>query len=381
MTKVVLTADHEALIDAETKRLEKYFVESDARCRPKMEVRDFVAFTLRRHIALVRNWGNWSKSMDAPPSVRPSEEIVEVVEALVDKWRRGVKQKTRELPPLPFLGYEDIDEERYNVDEATETQNLTALYCQTFGCHFPLPIRLSPLLAARTYSGEDGELLYASSCSVKIRKGQAVSKAVLADVRKRFKAHEQYVSFWEALFEALGVTWASGKPAKFVLSCAPSDFVKLGTLGEDSCYREGGEYEQAKLHIAQIPNSVCLLVYRGDTVIGRAWGILAPKAGGGEFTNFYLTPKQQLLPGLSLALKKALELSGEPKAVSRNTLWPALAEISSSDIFLNDDGFIMAPEGKAEAVHDEVKKAVDRYHREQRKILGDSTDQDDEYDS
>lgn len=161
---------------------------------------------------------------------------------------------------------------------------------------------------------------YAARRTVKVRTGQAPSRAVLAEVRKVFADNPQYVKFWETLCEKIGVAWASSQGMPMTFSFAPTDFVRMGHMGEGgSCYQTGGGYEYSKLNISLVTDSIVVLFYkdfepddkitapadlRTDRQTGRCWAILDVPNGGGVFSNAYLQNFKQTSPSIAECLKQ-----------------------------------------------------------------------------
>lgn len=365
------------LVLAEVEALEAHYRKHPgARVHPDTPFPRFVNNCFKRHRTLIQHWGGWSKSIQVTEVMQSPDQIVDTITPILKRWREGAQLKNKTLPPVPMLLRSDL-EDFDSPEQAYERLEATGAYCQLFGCHRPTPILFSPLYANRTYKGRDGSIPYATGCSVNLRSGQAVSRAVLSDVKRRFKQDPTYVAFWEAVFESLGIVWAGGKPATFKFSTAPTDFLRLGNLGENSCFRDGGEFEKSKLYLAQVPNSVVVIIERDKRVIGRCWGILAPKAGGGEFSNFYLSPRHQLIPGLRAALREALEVNDQLE-VNEDDFSSAINGLNSALIYLNEDTVMLHPENKSGAVEDELSSAVNRFDKAHLHVSAGDSD-DDEY--
>jgi hypothetical protein len=307
------------------------------------------------HKALIDRWGGWRfeyTSNEILPTL-PDDIIHDVLSEVREEWQLGRRKSGKAVTPLQFRSY------RTNPDEL--------LYCRQFGCCVPTPDFCSPLWESRYWGGTGQTVDYASQCAVTIRRGQAVPSAVLADVRKRFAHVPSYVQFWETLFERLGVHWAGYRGLTIVLSCLPSDFLRLGTLGEDTCYRVGGENEHSKYNIALVPNSVVGFIYRKtqdvpcNKVAGRCWGVLAPGAHGAAFTNFYLLDQEHVLPGLQRAVGAALGLT-EP--IKQHTDDDELFGHLCDYAYVNDDG-VSVTTGEECSTHDrvasEIQKAIGRF--------------------
>jgi hypothetical protein len=361
-----VAVDTDGLITEELERLRAFYdLHDHARPIPINE-RDYVAKCLQRHLPLIRQWKNWRFTQPLETTFVDTQDVINTMSEVTERWRKGAQLKNRSFPPLPL---------RYMRNE------YEALYCELFGCHLPEPM-LDPVLWANRVADrnwpdpnigdhEDGAQ-FATGAYAKIRKGQVISKAILAAIRKRYKSHEAYVAFWEAIMEAIGIHYASAKGYRIVLSTAPSDFMQLGLIGESSCYTTGGEWEKSKTHLPTVPNSVVVMIYRDglDKPIGRAWGILAPRAGGGEFTNFYLLPREQVLPGLRTVVQAALNIKDPlEQVVSRKFSVKDLA--AKHYAYVNQDCLVLgrSPDS-AEQVTAEVQSALEIFYTNADKASG-----------
>lgn len=196
--------------------------------------------------------------------------------------------------------------------------------------HWPYPLWESNrhFYASRTWEHEDGEIGYACSVIAPIRRGQVVSRAILAHIRKEHKGRDPeqlkaYLDFWTKAFAEIGQHWSAKKPMRVTLSVAPSDFAWLGDIekaaGSSTCYRTNGEYESSKYNIAATARSFVAFFYRGDEVDddespnallragavpdGRAWGFASPH--GVYASNLYRFTWPTVLPALKSALEGA----------------------------------------------------------------------------
>lgn len=356
---VSVVAERQALFEAELRRIRKFYADNPSALEPVGGLDTYVRLCFQRHAPLLRHWGEWWSSFHGKNILVDQEEISNTLERVSAQWQQGFHTKKTTHPPLRFL-----------QNSVTE---LTQKFCDLFGCHMP-PVADERIFVTRVWQHADEDIEVAAGITVKLRKGQAPSRVVLAAVKKRYPDNPTYLAYWQNLFEVMGVLWASAKPAEFRLTAAPSDFLRLGDVGENnSCYATGNTFEKARLYLAQIPNSVVLFVYRGSKIIGRAWGILAPKAGGAEFTNFYLTPRETLLPGLKLAVQHALQLSVPVEEADTGL------DLSESYAYLNGDEVLLAPKGKERAVRDEIKVALSKFEADHQDVESRDEEYDDEY--
>lgn len=166
------------------------------------------------------------------------------------------------------------------------------------------------VLSRKIYEGPAGEVEYADGHAVRLRPGQAVSKAVLADVRKRYQDDPLAVKAWESFFEKMGQYWSAYLPHRLVLSMRPSHFLHLGHYNDRTCYRTGGAHEHSKFNLAQMSGSVVALLLPStaelvpEKVEGRMWGFLLGNAA--VMTNHYGAYWTTIQPVLKSALWKAV---------------------------------------------------------------------------
>jgi hypothetical protein len=355
--------DLDALVAQELESLHKFYAEHDqARSLPH-EDEWFVRKCLQRHLPLIRSWGSWRFDTPLTDVFIDPETIAEEISAVTERWRDGAVLNKRSYPPIPFRKHRGEHER---------------MYCDTFGCHVPAPLPSAALWSERTSQDDDDDAPFAYGFSTKLRRGQSITKAVLNTVRKQYKGNETYIAFWEGVMEAIGIQYATAKPYRIVLSTAPSDFMQLGLLGETSCYTTGGEWERAKIHLSAIPNSVVMLIYREGTVrpVGRAWGILAPKSGGAEFTNFYMLPRPQILPGLRRALQEALKLRHSIEVLDTDD-HVVRASVFNGHMYayVNNDAVLIGPNTLSgiEDVQKELKQAIAVYRGNTDRAGGEET--------
>lgn len=338
-------------VGAEVEALRRFFGSNKDASPPRGDLEKFVRRAVERKDALISRWGGWRFEATITDSLVSAQEISTAVRNFIDEWRLGAQLKKRIMPPLAFERFESEWDQ---------------LFCEVRGCHVPMPWDRSPLFTTRVVpeSMVGAELCH--GLAFKFRSGQVVSRAVLAQIRKRFPFNATYVAFWEGLFEMLGVKWAATKPYQFVLSTAPSDVLRLGTFGESSCYAPGGEWERAKLHLASMPNGCVLLIFKAgadqtkERPIGRAWGILAPEQGGAEFSNFYLLPKTQILPGLCTTLQKALNVSVPVEAITEDQEYsPFRTTPLQQYMYCNHDSILLGP-GHIQGVNNAIREQLER---------------------
>ncbi len=320
-TAVTTTIDVDAMIEQQTEEMQKFFetVKNNDRLnvlRPRWPIKDYLKRVIDRHIDLMEAFGGWrwhSTPFENMPM--PDSQIQTIIETASREWQRGAilyaneKGKTPEkMAPVPIMNWES---------------EADAVFCSVFGCHLPYPKSTSyDLWRARMYSGRgEKERIeeYAARTSFKIRDGQAVSRAILTEVRKVYKDHPNYVKMWESIAEKMGVGWAASKGNPVTLSFAPVDFLRCGHYGEaNSCYRTGGQQEHSKYNLSMIVNSVMGIFYdvsakdhksslllRKEKPVARCWGILDMENQGGLFSNLYLLQWPQVTSSLEAALKQA----------------------------------------------------------------------------
>lgn len=178
------------------------------------------------------------------------------------------------------------------------------------------------LYQSKVWQREDTEIVYAwihnkprwspaaELLTTRVRKGQAVSKAVLADLKRRFGKEDPYVKEWEGFFERLGHAWAAGTPLLSSVTCSPLAFFLLGHYGENTCYRTDGEHEHSKMNLAQMPGSVVLLFFETGmertqkNVKGRMWGFLGEQ--GTVLTNRYRMSWAAMEPAAASVIRAAM---------------------------------------------------------------------------
>lgn len=182
------------------------------------------------------------------------------------------------------------------------------------------------------YSGGQG-------CVVKVRKGATVSRALLKAVRGWWASTPDFIAQMEGFMEAMGHLWSTDKQSlRVVMSCAPTDFLALGTYGENSCYRPGSEQEHSKLVLMNTPGAVAVRVVKGEdldgAVVARAWGLYDDEHGL-LVTNIYLMYWSQLAPLLKEALSEWL---GEDNILTRSMEETGfVSNIFDRQVYTNND--------------------------------------------
>jgi hypothetical protein len=203
--------------------------------------------------------------------------------------------------------------------------------------------------------------------TVSVRKGQSYSRAILADIKKRYKGHndpelvQAYISMWEQIFSKIGELWSVRNGIRVSASVSPHDFAWPGDLereqGSSTCFRTNGEWEWSKYNLAMIPNSFVLLFYRkaeeettdpnqllcaGNTPDGRCFGIYHPK--GIFLTNIYglnHTVLDQLLPQI---IESAFGISNIGNHDPAHTIHRAL---SGENFYANGDYRNLTPKDQS----------------------------------
>ncbi len=132
---------------------------------------------------------------------------------------------------------------------------------------------------------EDGVIRYHREyenglSEARVRKGQAVSRVLEGIRASNFSTY-------------MGPFWSS---TQVKLTWAPSAFIRLGHMQEGSCYRAGQWYQHSKFNLAMMNGAVVVHALEGETIKGRAWGVLAPR--GAYFGNAYKVTLDHLTPGL-----------------------------------------------------------------------------------
>jgi hypothetical protein len=354
--------DREKMIADECQRLEKWYKETGG-IRPKWELPVYVGRVLDAHIGLAARFGGWRYHSrpygHMPLDLRTLETLVQTHQ---NKWAKGITlyenlrpgtptyRPPEKLAPVPMRHWQN------DVDE---------LYCATLNCCFPAPMANLDLWRDRVFKAPDGgkeaNMEYAARRFVKVRTGQAPSRAVLAEVRKVFAEFPLYVKMWETLCEAIGVAWAGSRGIPISFSFAPSDFIRLGHMDEGgSCYQTGGGYEFSKLNLSLIEDSLVVMFYDEyekdlETIpsameprterlratsprqTGRCWAILDVKNAGGVFSNAYRQLFPQTSPSIAACLNQLFGWDGvQPGQPTGGAL-----EALSGYAFVNKDQHIV----------------------------------------
>jgi hypothetical protein len=316
--------DREKMVAEEVERLEAWYKDKGG-IRPKWDLSTYVNRVLDSHIGLAAKFGGWRYHSEPYGHMPLSlNELTTLIQKHQDEWAKGVtfyaKMKDTDpnyrppekQPPLPLRHW---------------TSELDELYCKTLNCCFPAPVPNLDLWHDRVFTAADGKkeavMEYAARRTVKVRTGQAPSRAVLAEVRKVFADYPLYVKFWETLCDKIGVAWASSKGIPITLSFAPTDFIRMGHMGEGgSCYQTGGGYEYSKLNLSLVTDSLVVMFYkdfepddkkpnpselRFEKQTGRCWAILDVPNGGGVFSNAYLQDFKQTSPSIVECLKQLFD--------------------------------------------------------------------------
>jgi hypothetical protein len=334
--------------------------------RPRWGIKDYVQKVIDNHIDFIELVGGWrwhSKPFAEMP-LSPAA-VSALVKAESDRWQNGAvlyendrKRTPERQAPLPLS------------DMLTDAD---LVYCGMHGCHFPKPNEAAyQLWRASLYSASDGQKEaveeFAKRCKLKVRTGQAPTRAVLAEVRKVFKEHPQYVKMWETICEKLGVAWTASKGRPITLTVAPVDFLKLGHYEEgNSCYATGGASEFAKHNLSLIPNSVVSLFYTTETVdanpmllrpnqniAGRCWGVLDMENGGAAFSNIYRLTFPEVQPSLEAALKQLFGWDVQGNRPIGNAFVPF-----GRYAYTNNDTNLYANEKNAAAVQAGIAKQLE----------------------
>lgn len=316
----VLNTDE--MILSQIDELEKFFGEHQRSgtykvLRPRWPLKDYVRRVLDAHIDLVEQFNGWrwhSRPFEKMPL--SAADVSRIITGENQRWSQGAvlyendrKRAPEPQPPIPL---------------SPMTSEADLIYCSMNACHFPQPKATAyTLWRSNLYIAEGGAKEateeFAARLMVKIRTGQAPTRAVLAEVRKTFKEHPQYVRMWESICEKLGVGWLSSKGFPITFSFAPVDFLRMGHWGEkSSCYATGGGSEHSKHNLSVLTNSIMALFYKEETPnadpmklrpkqspSGRCWGLLDLDNQGAAFSNIYLLNFQEVRPSLEAALEQA----------------------------------------------------------------------------
>lgn len=233
--------------------------------------------------------------------------------------------------------------------------------------------------------------------STKVREGDRVQvviervlKRIISDCRKdpslfdtESKADAIIATFereYSKLFQALAETVWSSKRRQGVmqLSCAPSDFLRLGHYGENSsCYQDGHDYEHAKWYLAfDVPDSFVLalnesakkdsseedsLFTKGSKVKARSFGVAVP--GKGAFiSNFYLLSAEQVLYVAATPLLRVLGIPMQhgvaeyhDSTIAHNG---AKEAHSLGAFYVNGDNYCVYPSNTDKSAINELERAL-----------------------
>lgn len=283
------------LVEEEMDRLISYYRAYPDAMRPtQLSLEEWVETVVQSHEQLLARWGAWywQSKQHTGPQAADTEDVADIVVKTAHEFENGgtitVKGTTEYLPPLRFSKRRELwgsDAEENLID--------------------PDPPRVDNQFTQRL-AQSTGDLYFTPYEYVHVRKGQSIAKAVLKRLREepnRFPP--TYYAMWARIFDRLGELWARREKLNMVLTCAPSVWMQLGSLGESSCYRCGAEQEHSKLNLSVVSNSVVALVYReksvmpthvlrGDSPVARAWGFLVPEHHGAVFGNAYLLTMHHL---------------------------------------------------------------------------------------
>ncbi len=223
--------DRAALIREEVERVEAIYKSGStpmALAPNFASVQDFVEYVFDKHEGMIRQWGGWHFLAVGAPRKRVSAATIRATWREAEQWARGAvyRDQNKKMPRLR---------------------------------------RFVPF-ATRIWEKADMEYEFAPGCVFKLRKGSVTSRTVLRDVERVYGQNTVMWYTWSRFFERMGQHWAGvGDPASLpslMLTCAPSVFLELGHLGESSCYSNQGQHRQAKLNLAQFPNSFVGLAFK-----------------------------------------------------------------------------------------------------------------------
>jgi hypothetical protein len=330
--------DKERLIAEEVTAVEA-FINQEGGMKPTLEfasTRAFVERCYEVHESLIRRWGGWEYAGDPVQEESVPKDVVR------DIWKGVVYGGVPEM--MNSYGF-----------------------------------------ATKTWTGGTAPFQYSHRCYVPLRKGQLVSRKVLADVAKLHGKDSTNYTVWSAFFEKLGHLWKAKDARRVVVSCAPSRFMWLGSYGENSCYKPGDENEHSRLNLPLIPNSVILLMYETapfttNNVKGRMWGLCSEKSGF-ILCNKYLFTYNTWAKAVNAALAAAL---GVP-IIEQLPLVPdgplVLHDINGSDIAYVNIGseLYFALDGRGGNLLRETHAALEVF-REYGKEFEPPEIQDDDYD-
>lgn len=291
-----------------------------------------VESAVEQQAARYRQWGGWYLSSNSAADVDREltrEEIYEALNASIS-LRTAIAMSKAKLKALV------MDKKLTEGSDPFHTER--GWTSSQYGLHFPdtmninievnrrfMDTLLSSKLAAEPLSGHllyltDDYWSFGYTCPVKVRKGQAVSKAILKAINSCDLLAEPRKAQWSKLMERLGQLWSSRSQGLVVhLSCSPLDFLNMGMWGENSCYRAGSEQEMSKLVLMNAENAIVMKVMKeGEDPAGkpmaRAWGFWLDGEGL-IVTNIYQMYWKQVIPLLRTAvagwLGKEVKAAGE----------------------------------------------------------------------
>jgi hypothetical protein len=217
--------DRDALVKAEVERVNRFMKDTGARRSVNPEYASVEAFVLaafEAHLPLIEKWHGWT------------------------------------FEPRP--------------DKTDRVHTNTVRAAWTPVADFP-PVEKFVAFCSKAWVGGDEEVEYARGLTVKVRNGQILSRVILRDVVKRYGKDTPYSKAWEKFFERLGHAWAGDKaiPSAISLTCAPSSFLALGHVGENSCYANGGQFYLSKYNLPLMRNSIVGFVHTDDEQRKKAW--------------------------------------------------------------------------------------------------------------
>lgn len=313
---------------------------SDFRDRPRgIYIRNDRAFIERAydsHADLIKRWGGWR--WHSPVYTTTGADTDAVFNLMHEVWNQDFRKR------LKF--YSDYCYSGHPISEV-----------------WPEPHWSSPLFLSRTWEDDDTDREYfTGQHRLPIRRGQAVSRALLSHVKKTFKDRDPeqlkiYLEMWQAIFARLGDLWAAKRGVRVTISCAPSDFAWLGEIeckaGSSTCYRNGGEYEQSKFNLAAVKNSFVMFFYRNveigddespDNLIretipdGRLWGFFTPE--GALVSNIYRVSFGYADTAIKGACTKGLGIEGAVHQADCSST--ALRNFDGGMVYVNGDSRIYA---------------------------------------
>jgi hypothetical protein len=348
----------DALVDEEVARLMVFYKDREFRnaLKPKWPVEEYVRRVVDAHLPMIIRFNGW-------------------------RWHSGplgalgIEESTmRDLMADVIYAFQDTEVPLRQWSTLGDQQ-----LCMALGCHLPFPIYNYDLFRARTWEPatkgvKEQQFEYASRTFARIRAGQKVASAVLAEIKKKFSGSPAYVMMWERIFERLGQAWGSMRNVGITMTVAPSDIMRFGHLGENSCFRTGGAHEVSKLNIPLIQNSFGLMFYRDgvnadnipaphelrqNAIAGRAWGVLDLENEGAVLTNMYLTQWVAMRPSIIMALS---DLFGFQNLTVFEKNFGSLNDLARNGYaYVNGDCHIVAHPDRSEQVHEHIAARVEDF--------------------